>query len=64
MSASEAAVATAAPVNLTPRLFSPAYRWYALGVLFLAYVFNFIDRSILAELRTTHRQRQRVRAVR
>ena len=50
MSASEAAVATAAPVNLTPRLFSPAYRWYALGVLFLAYVFNFIDRSILAIL--------------
>jgi MFS family permease len=27
-----------------------AYRWYALAVLFLVYVFNFIDRSILSIL--------------
>ncbi len=27
-----------------------AYRWYALGVLFVVYVFNFIDRSILSIL--------------
>ena len=31
-------------------LFSPRYRKYALGVLFLGYVVNFIDRSILAIL--------------
>ena len=30
--------------------FSPAYRWYALGMLFLVYVFNFVDRSILTLL--------------
>jgi len=30
--------------------FSNAYQWYALGVLFLVYVFNFIDRSVLALL--------------
>ena len=50
MSAIETTVAGHAPVRVTPSLFSPAYRWYALGVLFLAYVFNFIDRSILAIL--------------
>ncbi len=33
-----------------PAAFSPAYRWYALGVLFLVYVFNFVDRSILTLL--------------
>jgi predicted MFS family arabinose efflux permease len=27
-----------------------AYQWYALGVLFVVYVFNFIDRSVLALL--------------
>ena len=48
MSAVDTAVAGALPA--APRLFSPAYRWYALGVLFLAYVFNFIDRSILSIL--------------
>ena len=30
--------------------YSPAYRRYALGILFLGYVINFIDRSILAIL--------------
>ncbi len=30
--------------------FTPAYRWYALGLLFLVYVFNFVDRSILTLL--------------
>ena len=30
--------------------FSTAYQWYALGVLFVVYVFNFIDRSVLALL--------------
>ena len=30
--------------------FSTAYQWYALGVLFVIYVFNFIDRSVLALL--------------
>lgn len=30
--------------------FSPAYRGYVLGLLFLAYVFNFIDRQILSIL--------------
>jgi len=30
--------------------FSPAYRWYALSVLVVVYVFNFIDRSILGIL--------------
>jgi len=29
---------------------SPAYRWYALGLLVVVYVFNFIDRSILGIL--------------
>jgi predicted MFS family arabinose efflux permease len=29
---------------------STAYQWYALGVLFVVYVFNFIDRSVLALL--------------
>ncbi len=32
------------------RGFSTAYQWYALGVLFVVYVFNFIDRSVLALL--------------
>jgi predicted MFS family arabinose efflux permease len=32
------------------KAFSSAYQWYALGVLFLVYVFNFIDRSVLALL--------------
>jgi MFS family permease len=32
------------------RLFSPAYRWYALGLLVVVYIFNFIDRSILGIL--------------
>jgi len=30
--------------------FSPAYRWYALSMLVIVYVFNFIDRSILGIL--------------
>ncbi|MGD8415961.1 MAG: hypothetical protein PVH91_02770, partial [Pseudomonadales bacterium] len=30
--------------------FTPAYRSYALGLLFFGYVVNFIDRSILAIL--------------
>ena len=30
--------------------FSTAYQWYALGVLFIVYVCNFIDRSVLALL--------------
>ena len=30
--------------------FSTVYQWYALGVLFVVYVFNFIDRSVLALL--------------
>ncbi|HIG60152.1 MAG TPA: MFS transporter [Gammaproteobacteria bacterium] len=34
----------------TSALFPPRYRNYALGVLFLGYVVNFIDRSILAIL--------------
>lgn len=29
---------------------SPAYRWYVLGVLFLVYVVNFVDRQILSSL--------------
>src|SRR3954468_16395379 len=32
------------------KAFSTAYQWYALGVLFVVYVFNFIDRSVLALL--------------
>jgi len=31
-------------------VFSPAYRWYALSLLVVVYVFNFIDRSILGIL--------------
>ena len=40
------------PTNQAPRqdAFSPAYRWYALSLLVLVYVFNFIDRSILGIL--------------
>ncbi len=34
----------------TKELFSPKYRNYALGILFLGYVVNFVDRSILAIL--------------
>ena len=30
--------------------FTPAYRWYALGLLVVVYIFNFIDRSILGIL--------------
>ncbi|MEE4298627.1 MAG: MFS transporter [Pseudomonadales bacterium] len=30
--------------------FGPVYRWYALGLLFVVYIFNFIDRQILAIL--------------
>ncbi len=30
--------------------FSPLYRWYALGLLVVVYIFNFIDRSILGIL--------------
>ena len=30
--------------------FSPAYRYYALGLLVVVYIFNFIDRSILGIL--------------
>jgi predicted MFS family arabinose efflux permease len=30
--------------------FSPAYQWYALSLLFVVYVCNFIDRSVLALL--------------
>ena len=32
------------------RAFSPAYRNYALGILFVGYVVNFVDRSILSLL--------------
>lgn len=31
----------------TSGAFTPAYRWYALGLMVVVYVFNFIDRSIL-----------------
>ena len=27
---------------------APGYSWYALGVLFLVYLFNFVDRQILS----------------
>ncbi|MCH2170199.1 MFS transporter [Myxococcota bacterium] len=37
------------PVD-TQRTPVPAYSWYVLGVLFLVYVFNFIDRNILSIL--------------
>src|SRR6056300_354548 len=30
--------------------FGPVYRWYALGLLFVVYIFNFIDRQILGIL--------------
>ena len=30
--------------------FGPVYRWYALGLLFIVYIFNFIDRQILGIL--------------
>ena len=32
------------------REFSPAYRNYALGILFVGYIVNFVDRSILSLL--------------
>jgi hypothetical protein len=32
------------------KLYTPLYRNYALGLLFLGYVVNFIDRSILSIL--------------
>jgi len=34
----------------TSGAFTPAYRWYALGLMVVVYVFNFIDRSILGIL--------------
>jgi predicted MFS family arabinose efflux permease len=39
-----------AAAPLEERSFSRAYQWYALGVLFVVYVFNFIDRSVLSIL--------------
>ncbi|MEZ5599443.1 MAG: MFS transporter [Pseudomonadales bacterium] len=36
--------------SVQPRLFTPLYRNYALGILVLGYVVNFVDRSILAIL--------------
>jgi len=41
-----------AEVSLTERAkaFSTTYQWYALGLLFVVYVCNFIDRSVLALL--------------
>ena len=39
-----------AAVPVRSDAFRPAYQWYALGVLFLVYVCNFIDRSILSIL--------------
>ncbi len=41
---------TAPPVVPEHRDFAPWYRGYVLGVLFLVYVFNFVDRTILAIL--------------
>ena len=38
------------PPNGNGREFTKAYRWYALGLLVVVYVFNFIDRSILGIL--------------
>lgn len=38
------------PPNGHGREFTNAYRWYALGLLVVVYVFNFIDRSILGIL--------------
>ncbi len=39
------------PVAAEPTpTFAPSYKYYALGVLFIGYVINFIDRSILAIL--------------
>lgn len=35
---------------LQERSFSRTYQWYALGTLFVVYVFNFIDRSVLSIL--------------
>ncbi len=37
-------------VSVEEKRFSSAYQWYALGLLFVVYVFNFIDRSILSIL--------------
>jgi MFS family permease len=36
--------------------FSPTYKWYALGILFSVYVFNFIDRQILSILQESIKQ--------
>ena len=47
--ASSTAVDAGAATN-SSAAFTPAYRWYALGLLFLVYVFNFVDRSILTLL--------------
>jgi len=30
--------------------FTPAYRWYALCVLTLGYIFNFVDRQVMTIL--------------
>ncbi len=38
------------PTTRSDGAFSPAYRWYALSLLVVVYVFNFIDRSILGIL--------------
>lgn len=38
------------PRNGGDQAFANAYRWYALGLLVVVYVFNFIDRSILGIL--------------
>jgi len=45
-----AAATTASAAPAAAGAFSPAYRWYALCVLVVVYVFNFIDRSILGIL--------------
>ena len=36
--------------------FRPAYKWYALFVLYLGYVVNFVDRQILSILLESIRQ--------
>lgn len=55
------AVAQAAPAAATATAsavasFSPGYKWYVLGLLFLVYVFNFVDRQILAILQESIKQ--------
>lgn len=41
-------MATVAPAS--PQAKIPAYAWYALGLLFLVYIFNFIDRILIVSL--------------